>query len=162
MTAQIFCGSAMVSQVGLPSPTLYATTSLYAAFTAVLEVIHMPGASAPEAGASGASLYQSTFASPALRSALKSSVSSPPSPLPSPGLTGAPLDVALPSSLGPATGFLPPSSSPFVTANTVPPITSSAATAAPTTSAGRPLKGLRPPGGVPGAPGAPGNWGGCG
>lgn len=155
----------MVAQVGLPSPTLYATTSLYAAFTAALEVIHMPGASAPEAGASGASLYQSTFASPALRSALKSSVSSPPSPLPSPGLTGLPLDVAvaLSSSLGPATGFLSPLSSPLVTANTSPPITSSAATAAPTTSAGRPLKGLRPPGGVPGAPGAPGapgNWGG--
>ncbi len=117
---------------------------MYAAFTAVLPVIHMPGASAPEPGASGASLYQSTFASPDLRPALRSSESLPPSPLPSPGLAGS--SVALPPegvglSLFSATGFLSPPP-PLVAAHTVPPTTSNPATAAAITSAGRPLKGL--------------------
>ena len=65
VTAQIFCGKVIGSQVGLPSPASKATTCLYAALTAVLSVIHMPAASAPSPGASGAALYQSTFASPA-------------------------------------------------------------------------------------------------
>ncbi len=134
---------------------------MYAAFTADLSVIHMPGASAPEPGASGASLYQRTLASPAWRPSLRFSGSSPPSPRPSPGLTGAEAP-SLESSLCWATGFfllLP--SSPLVTAHTVPPTTSSAATAAPMIKAGLPLKGLPepPPGGVPGAPGYCG-WGG--
>ena len=166
VAAQIFSGKVTGSQAGLPSPTLYAKTCLYAAFTAALSVIHMPSASAPEPGASGASLYQSTLASPAWRPSLRSSGSSPPSPLPSPGLTGAPPlePEGFGSSLWPATdGFLSSSSPPEVTAQTLPPMTSRAATAAAIARAGLPLNGLRepyPPGG--GVPGAPGYCGCCG
>ena len=66
--------------------------------------------------------------------------------------------MGLASSLFSATGFLS-SSPPLVTANTVPPMTSSAATAAPMMTAGLPLKRFPEPGG--GVPGAPGYWG-CG
>lgn len=162
VAAQIFCGNVSASQAGLPLPTSNAKTCLYAALTAALPVIHRPGASAPEPGASGADLYQSTFASPGLRPAFRFSSSVPPLPLPSPGLTGSSDADAfgLPLGLSLATGFFP-SSPPLVTAHTVPPTTSSPATAAAMTSPGLPLNGFfEPPGG--GVPGPPGYVGCCG
>ncbi len=120
---------------------------MYAAFATTLSVTHMPGASAPEPGASGAEWYQSTFASPALRFAFRLSGSSPPDAL---GEAEAEAE-CLGSSLCWATGFFLPSP-PLVTAYTVPPMTASAATAAPTISAV-----LFPPAPACGtAPGAPG------
>lgn len=90
------------------------------------------------------------------------SKSSPPSPLPSPSLTGAEgasegLSSSLGLALSLATGFFSPSSPRLVTANTVPPTTSSAATVAPMIIAGLPLKGfLEPPPPTGGGVGAPG------
>ena len=155
VTAQIFCGNVSASAKWACRPRCCTRRArLYAAFTATLSVTHRPGASAPEPGASGASLYQSTFDSPAWRPSLRSSGSVA-------AVAGAVTrvdrgaePVALASWLLSATRLLLRRHRRRATANTVPPMTSSAATAAPMITAGLPLKGFldrRPGAGCPGA-----------